>query len=235
MIQIDHHPMSSPWKTVQILFSCCWMVMVFTFSAVQAQEDYEVNRARISALILQLGSGDFTTRELAQSRLRELGLVAFDQLHAAQTDNDIEIAKRATYLIRSLQVQWALRTDAPEVRRLLAKYNDKNAAGRRSLMEQLAVLPEAKGLEALSRMVRFESDGRQSRYAALQVMAIKVPEQAEEAEAYATHLQELHGLSSRTAARWVEAYAESLVDTENALLLWDQITRKEEQLLTTFP
>ena len=88
-----------------------------------AQEEFEAQRTVISALIEKLGSSDFTTRELAQSRLRELGLIAFDQLHEAQTDNDIEVAKRATYLIRSLQVQWALRTDAPEVRRLLAKYD----------------------------------------------------------------------------------------------------------------
>ena len=88
-----------------------------------AQDEFEAKRTLISALIEKLGDSDFTTRELAQSRLRELGLVAFDQLHEAQTDNDIEVAKRATYLIRSLQVQWSLRTDAPEVRRLLSKYD----------------------------------------------------------------------------------------------------------------
>ncbi len=200
-----------------------------------AQDEFEAKRTLISALIEKLGDSDFTTRELAQSRLRELGLVAFDQLHEAQTDNDIEVAKRATYLIRSLQVQWSLRTDAPEVRRLLSKYDEKNLVGRRSLMEQLASLSDTKGLEALSRMVRFESDGRQSRYAALQLMRMAVPESTEQGEAFATRLQELHALSSRTAARWIEAYSKSLIDAEASLSLWDQITRKEEQLLTTFP
>ena len=221
----------------QQLFSCwcCLLLTVWSISVAAAQEEFEAQRTVISALIEKLGSSDFTTRELAQSRLRELGLVAFDQLHEAQTDNDIEVAKRATYLIRSLQVQWSLRTDAPEVRRLLAKYDEKNPAGRRSLMEQLASLPDSKGLEALSRMVRFESDGRQSRYAALQLMKMAVPEATEQEEAFATRLQELHALSSRTAARWMEAYSKSLLDAEDSLPLWDQVTRKEEQLLTTFP
>ncbi|MEE2676625.1 MAG: hypothetical protein VX876_06655 [Planctomycetota bacterium] len=221
----------------QQLFSCCCclLLMVWSMPASAAQEEFEAQRTVISALIEKLGSSDFTTRELAQSRLKELGLVAFDQLHEAQTDNDIEVAKRATYLIRSLQVQWSLRTDAPEVRRLLAKYDEKNPAGRRSLMEQLASLPDSKGLEALSRMVRFESDGRQSRYAALQLMKMAVPEVTDQKEAYATRLQELHALSSRTAARWMEAYSKSLLDAEGSLPLWDQATRKEEQLLTTFP
>ena len=221
----------------QQLFSCCCclLLMVWSMPASAAQEEFEAQRTVISALIEKLGSSDFTTRELAQSRLKELGLVAFDQLHEAQTDNDIEVAKRATYLIRSLQVQWSLRTDAPEVRRLLAKYDEKNPAGRRSLMEQLASLPDSKGLGALSRMVRFESDGRQSRYAALQLMKMAVPEVTDQKEAYATRLQELHALSSRTAARWMEAYSKSLLDAEGSLPLWDQATRKEEQLLTTFP
>ena len=216
----------------------CLIAMLETASPAQAQDSQqalEANRVQIAALIDQLGSSDFTTRELAQSRLREKGLIAFDQLHAAQTDNDIEIAKRATYLIRSLQVQWALRTDAPEVRRLLAKYDENNSAGRRSLMEQLARLPESKGLDALSRMVRFESDGRQSRYAALQVMKMPLANDSEQLEAFANRLEQLHSPSSRTAARWIEAYAKSLIDAEAALPLWDQITRKEEQLLTTFP
>jgi len=213
----------------------CLIAMLETASPARAQEALEANRVPIAALIDQLGSSDFTTRELAQSRLREKGLIAFDQLHAAQTDNDIEIAKRATYLIRSLQVQWALRTDAPEVRRLLAKYDENNSTGRRSLMEQLAGLPESKGLDALSRMVRFESDGRQSRYAALQVMKMPLANDSEQLEAFANRLEQLHSPSSRTAARWMEAYAKSLIDAEAALPLWDQITRKEEQLLTTFP
>ncbi len=213
----------------------CLLLMFWGTTVGLAEDSLETQKTQVAVLIDQLGDGDFTTRELAQSKLRELGLIAFDQLFAAQTHNDIEIAKRATYLIRSLQVQWALRTDAPEVRRLLAKYEETNAAGRRSLMEQLAALPDGKGLNALSRMVRFEFDGRQSRYAALQVMKLKLPEEAAELQAFATHLQDLHRLSSRTAARWIDAYAVSLVAPEESVGLWEQIGRKEEQLLTTFP
>jgi len=200
-----------------------------------AQENATAEKAEVESLIEQLGNTDFTSREFAQSKLREMGLVAFDQLHEAQNHNDIEIAKRAKYLIRSLQVQWALRTDAPEVRKLLAKYEEQNRAGRRSLMEQLAALPEAKGLEALSRMVRFESDGRQSRYAALQVMRMSVPETQTQRQSYAARLQQLHVQSARTAAQWMNAYAQSLIAPESSVVIWDRLGREEELLLTTFP
>ena len=121
-------------------------VVILASQSVIAQDPIVADKTEIDSLIEQLGDADFTSREFAQSKLREMGLIAFDQLHEAQTHNDIEVAKRAKYLIRSLQVQWALRTDAPEVRRLLAKYEDNNPTGRRSLMEQLASLPEALSL-----------------------------------------------------------------------------------------
>ena len=210
-------------------------VVILAGQSVIAQDQIVAEKTEIDSLIEQLGDEDFTSREFAQSKLREMGLIAFDQLHEAQTHNDIEVAKRAKYLIRSLQVQWALRTDAPEVRRLLAKYEDNNPTGRRSLMEQLASLPEAKGLNALSRMVRFESDGRQSRYAALQVMSMTLPESSEQRQIFADQLRELHDQSARTAAQWMNAYAESLIDPESSVVVWDRLGRKEEQLLTTFP
>src|SRR5690349_18652005 len=57
---------------------------------------------RIARLIEQLGADDFGTRERAQSELAQLGLEAYDALHAAQTHHDPEIALRARYLVSSM-------------------------------------------------------------------------------------------------------------------------------------
>ena len=52
---------------------------------------------RITKLINQLGSEDFSARERAQSELAQAGLEAYDALHAAQSHIDPEIALRARY------------------------------------------------------------------------------------------------------------------------------------------
>src|SRR5213593_1301270 len=49
------------------------------------QQDIE---SRIAKLIEQLGAEDFGGRERAQAELAQLGLEAFDALHAAQSHHD---------------------------------------------------------------------------------------------------------------------------------------------------
>ena len=72
-----------------------------------------------AALIRELGAGDYASRERAQAKLRRLGLEAFDQLYDAQASDDIEIALRARYLLRSLTVRWSQDDDPLPVKELL--------------------------------------------------------------------------------------------------------------------
>ena len=201
-----------------------------------AQDDPVSSRQdRITVLIEQLGNDDFTTREVAQGKLLEQGLFAFDQLHVAQHHDDIEISKRAMFLIGSIRIPWTVRTDGPEVRAILSGYAEKNSEDRKSHMQRLAALDDYLGIAALSRMVRYESSNRLSRFAALLIMNQVVPADGARTTELVAELESLHSESSRVGARWVQTYALSLKSPQESVAAWDKITRAEEVLLATFP
>ena len=62
---------------------------------------------RLLRLIEQLGDNRYTIRERAQAELAKLGFAAFEALTEAQHDDDIEIALRAQYLVRSMRIEWS--------------------------------------------------------------------------------------------------------------------------------
>ena len=218
-----------PITFLVLIFVCC-------SQTVRAVQDNPTSRQKhIAALIEQLGNDDFITREVAQGKLLEHGLYAFDQLHVAQHHDDIEISKRAMFLIGSIRIPWTVRTDGPEVRAILGGYAEKNSEDRKSHMQRLAALDDYLGIEALSRMVRYESSNRLSRFAALLIMNQAVPVDVARTKDLAAELKGLHGESIRVGAQWVQAYALSLKSPRESVVAWDKITRDEEVLLATFP
>ena len=219
-----------------ICITCFASIFVLCSQTARAAQDSPALRQkRIGVLIEQLGNDDFTTREVAQGKLLEQGLYAFDKLHLAQHHDDIEISKRAMFLIGSIRIPWTVRTDGPEVRVILSGYADKNSEDRKSHMQRLAALNDYLGIAALSRMVRYESSNRLSRFAALLIMNQVVPTDVTRSKELVTELEGLHSESSRVGARWVQAYALSLKSPQKSVDAWDKITRDEEVLLATFP
>jgi tetratricopeptide (TPR) repeat protein len=211
-------------------------IFVFCAQTVRAAQDSPASRQKsIAVLIEQLGNDDFTTREVAQGKLFEHGLYAFDQLHAAQHHDDIEISKRAIFLIGSIYIPWTVRTDGPEVRAILSGYATKNSEDRKSHMQRLAALDDYLGIAALSRMVRYESSNRLSRFAALLIMNQAVPADVARTKDLVAELEGLHRESSRVGALWVQVYALSLQSPQESVDAWDKVTRDEEVLLATFP
>ena len=220
-----------------ICIICFVLISLLCSQTVRAAQDSSTSsrQMRIAVLIEQLGNDDFTTREVAQGKLLEQGLFAFDQLHVAQHHDDIEISKRAMFLIGSIRIPWTVRTDGPEVRVILSGYTDKNSEDRKSHMQRLAALDDYLGIAALSRMVRYESSNRLSRFAALLIMNQVVPADGARTTELVAELEGLHSESSRVGARWVQTYALSLKSPQESVAAWDKITRAEEVLLATFP
>ena len=197
-----------------------------------AKEAASAQQVKVERLIVQLGDSQYANRIRAQEELKQLGLAAFDALHRAQEHDDIEIAMRARYLVRSMRVQWALADDPPAVRKLLVAYGDRSSAERKNRMANLAKLPENQGITALCRLVRYESNEPLSKRAALLVMQ---HEQQAQADKVAGQLRQVIGTSRRTAAKWVLAYAQTLQKPETVLATWDKLTRAEEVTLSQFP
>ncbi|MBM3998054.1 MAG: tetratricopeptide repeat protein [Planctomycetes bacterium] len=190
---------------------------------------------RVRALIEQLGDPDFARRERAQSELEQLGLEAFDALREAQQHEDIEVALRARYLVRRLQVRWYSDQDPPEVRRVLRDYARQTEVDRRSRMDRLAMLRDGEGIPALCRLVRFESELRLAKHAALLILKQGDPGPGEERPRRAELLRDSIALSRNKASQWVRAFAQSLDDPAATDALWVRLIDEERTTFAQFP
>lgn len=191
--------------------------------------------AKIQGLIDQLAADDFSRREKAQAELRSLGLAAFDALNAAQDSDDIEVAVRARYLLRSLPIHWAEETDVLEVKEILRGYDDKSEDERRNLMEQLSKLPARQGVPALCRLARFEPSDLLSKRAALWVMHQPRSAIADENRTLRSMILKVIGRSRRETAHWLRTYVDTLADPEATLAAWDEISQKERRIQQLTP
>ncbi len=199
--------------------------------AQETQQDEAAARAefdaKIAELIQKLGDERFVVRQKAQNELEKLGLEAFDALFDAQNHEDVEIAMRSRYLVRSLRVNWDREDDAPEVKRILRGYGGQHEAERKNRMERLSLLAAADSIPALCRLVRFEASGILSKQAALVVMNLKLPEDPTQRAATAESIRKTIGLSKRPGSRWLAAYAMTLDDAESSLKTWAELTKEE--------
>lgn len=195
----------------------------------------EDEQDRIARLIEQLGAADFSLREKAQSELGDFGLAAFDALSDAQHHEDIEIALRARFLVRSMQVKWHDDSDSPHVIQILRGYGDLSELDRKSRIDLLRTLPNREGVYALCRLARYEVSDELSKQAALNVMSQPAIEDAEARAAAAKRIAAIAGTGKRSAAAWLRTFAKTLADPESALAEWDAHAKAEHDVLTQFP
>ena len=134
--------------------------------AAPATEKEPASPEQIDKLIRQLGDKDYYVRQRAQDELARLGFEAIEALDAATTDEDLEVASRAKYLLRLMRVEWTAESDPPEVKNCLRNYENMDGRSREARMQMLARLPDAKGVAALCRLVRFEKSSLLSKTAA---------------------------------------------------------------------
>ncbi|MCC9607027.1 hypothetical protein LOC68_14905 [Blastopirellula sp. JC732] len=199
-------------------------------SLAAANED--PSRDRIDQLIQQLGHKNFAIRERAQNELSAIGVAAFDQVYEAMNHRDLEIARRAQYLARSLNVNWAREDYSPEVRAFLTRYSKQNEDQRSSLIGQLGELTSMDAISALSRISRLEISERLSKEAAL-VIALNqgIGLSPDSIQQLKETINEEIGNSERTGPVWLRLYEKSLDDPAPAI---DARQTLIEQELQTF-
>ncbi len=162
----------------------------------------------VARLIEQLGDPDYYVREQAQESLSRLGFEAYDALTEATTHDDLEVAARARYLLRSMQVEWTRDDDPAPVKTLLENYGWLQPEERLARIEQLARLPDAAGVAALCRVVRFEQSGDLSKQAALELLTVYAAEGSPSPQVLDTVRESLRGIR-RAGGRWLLAWAEN--------------------------
>lgn len=190
---------------------------------------------RLAKLIEQLGADDFSQRERAQADLAQLGLEAFDALHAAQNHHDPEISLRARYLVRSMSVRWFSESDSPEVVRILQGYGDLQEGERRNRMDKLAMLENRQGVVSLCRLSRYETLDPLAKYAALKIMSLGAPEGVAGKDELVKSIQSIVGSSKRVAASWLRLFALTLTEPVATLPEWDRAAQAEHLALAKTP
>lgn len=212
-------------------YSIALIVLAFLWGWPQSSpaegERKESTPERVAKLIEQLGADDYFLREQAQAELATMSFEAFDALSAAESHPDIEIAARATYLVRLMRAEWPLPGDPPEVKALLEDYELLDENDRQQRMQGLARTPGEAGLAALCRLVRFERSQTMSKLAAIVIFE----RTAEEPSAWPRRDQvmlDALGKSTRPAAAWLRTDAEARHDPAGAIAAWAAHVEAEE-------
>jgi tetratricopeptide (TPR) repeat protein len=186
--------------------------------------------ARISELIRQLGSPQFTIRRMAATELHKIGPEAFDQLHAATENADPEIAASARYLLRQITVRWTRPDDSAAVRRLLRNFNDQGDSERQSIIQALSALDDRDGIAGLCRIARFDRSPRLSRLAALAAMrSVERSNSSEELDPSIVD-REL-GESTRVATEWLRQFELQVRDPAASVPGWQTLLDEESRRL----
>lgn len=221
------------------LFAVLWTGMALaTFSEAACATDEsgaaDDDSGAIDALIRRLGSESFAEREEAQARLADFGFAAFDSLLLAEQDDDIEIAARARYLVRLMQVQWVQESDSAAVKHILEKYDMLEESDRLEQIRKLASLPNDEGLSALCRLVRFEKSEILSKCAAVELIG-HAPPKGGDLEKRRALIVDTLARSPRPAAAWLRTYARAHEDPAEHVVQWSKVVEAEQLVLEQFP
>jgi tetratricopeptide (TPR) repeat protein len=229
------------FRTSRLIFAGCtvavWVGLSGPLLALDATPASEASAldARIIKLIGQLGDSQYHAREKAQDELRRIGPAAFDALLAAQEHEDIEIAMRARYLVRSLPIVWTKDEDPAEVKQLFKGYSDGDRGERHTRAQHFATLDKYAGTAALCRIMRYDADRVLSKKAAVLILQAPWPESAEQREQLVKLIRSEVAASQRPSAQWLHAYARTLEAPTSTLAEWDRITAAELDLLAKNP
>lgn len=209
--------------------------LVWTELAAQSAQQRLSRSAQIADAIDRLGSADFFEREAAQRELRGYGFDAVDALVFARNHpEDLEIRARASYLLRTLQVEWVREDDSPVIQQHLKTYAGESIFQRQMRIENLANLANGQGLPALCRIVRFERSLVLSKEAAVAILSS--PEADTEALALRkAQMQQTLGQSFRPGANWVRCYLRTLEDLPGAIQETQRYIEQEKVVLQQAP
>jgi tetratricopeptide (TPR) repeat protein len=129
-----------------------------------------------------------------------------------------------------MRVDWTSKDDPPEVKKLLADYENQQEQTKRARIRALAELTGEGGVPALCRLVRYEKSARLSKYAALQLFGRKPLGAAPAAKTAETVRKQLEGCT-RTAAKWLLTWLQFADDAQAASAAWAKHIAAEQALL----
>ena len=203
-------------------------------AAEEAETSAEDVRARVDRLIEELGHRDYHIRQQAQAELVKLSYRAFDALSIATRHENLEVASRAAFLLRSMQVDWSKADDPAEVRENLADYEAQNMPTKLVRVRALAALPDGTGVAALCRLIRYEKSMLMSKHAALELIENFPQDDPPAAELNGRVRQDLLG-SDRPGPAWLSAWLSPAEEPDAVVADWAKLVDAENALLIAAP
>ena len=186
----------------------------------------------IHQFVEQLGNEKYIVRQRAETRLLELGAEAFAQLQEAENHTDLEIAKRAKYILSQIRIEWTRPEDSAIVRSIMSRYGDLPAELRKQKVIQLAQLDEEQGLGALCRIARYDSSASVVRYAALAILKKGLLPKERTPAALALLTKEM-GENQEAPLSWIQVYSDQLRSPAILDARWLPLVDAEVQQLDT--
>ena len=174
----------------------------------------------IEALIAQLGAPEYAEREQAETKLLNLGSIAYDALHAAAKDHeDIEIRLRSRHLMRLLRSRWIMEGNLPDVRDVLRGYSQLNAAKRKMRMAELMKLEDYRGVPALCKIAKFEESEELSEFAVLALVSEELDPDPSSVSGLLEAIDSELGTIERQSVQWLRNYVKTIRHYLTALSL----------------
>ena len=203
---------------------------VLGFLATSSAASDQPSGEDIASLIEQLGDPDFAVRDRAQERLADLGEAAYNALTIAANDPDLEIAARARYLLRTIEMPVVRETDSECVKNTLAEYSDLATEDQLLRVRVLMTLPEGQGYRAACRLAHIENSVIMSKYIATTILnnwPVHDQGRTRMQEAVDAELKQ----SGRQAARWLVDFARLDSDSKADPAPFRNLVEEEESLL----
>ena len=185
---------------------------------------------RIDKLIEELGNEDYHVRRGAQQQLARIGFEAFDALSEAEHHEDPEVAGRARYLLRLLQVDFVDKSDSRKVKEILNDYRSKSFRDKLLSMRALADLPKGEGLTALCRLVRIQRSELLSKHAAIAILRWQTANPTM-ADRLGPLFRDRLGTSRRASAQWLRGSLQFSTEPTAAVTRWREFVAQENDLL----
>ena len=143
-------------RTILLIFIVCLVAGTQSFA------NEEPVRQQIQQWIQQLGSDSYLVRQRAESLLIRVGIQAYPELQLAKQSTDVEIARRAEYVLSHIE-QAYLDLENREAAFWVHRYIlDSNPAAKAKTIWVLANpnldLAKGEGLRTLCRLARFEEN-----------------------------------------------------------------------------
>lgn len=227
--------MTSSWRYTATILAClavAWQLVALNHARGDvplptsvAIEPTSESHEDVERLIAQLGGDRYVDRQRAQQELIRRGIEAFDQIQAASSHADPEIASAAKYILGQIDIPWTTADDPPEIRQFMRRFDEHSDAQRLQRIQALAIRSGPDVVSALCRIVRFDAAEYVSRTAATAILRPRNPRTTFDASVVSREL----GDSGRRGAAWIRLYAAQMQEPAATLPAWTEHLESEFQ------